>query len=211
MFAPESRRSYIRLPDKPRLEGLEALGRDGLIVLDELGTWFNSQNWQDKERLPIINWFLHARKLHWDVYFLVQSMSVIDGQLAKSLGEHVVEYRRTDRLSLPIAGTFLRALGVEKVLPIIHVAKIFYGHTNRICVGRWIYRGTDLYTAYDTAQVFTEQWRIENGELIDSRATYCPLTPYQENRIAYKQYLKEQIVKIDEYIYARQAQRGGRK
>lgn len=218
MFAPESRRTYIRLPDKPRLEDLEALGRGcveenearyGLIVLDELGTWFNTRNWQDKERLPVINWFLHARKLHWDVYFLVQSMSVIDGQLANSLAEHVVECRRTDRLSLPFAGTFLRALGVEKVLPKIHVAKIYYGHTNRIGVGRWIYRGKDLYAAYDTAQIFTEQWRIENGAMVDGRATFCPLPPYHENRIAYRNTLKDQITDIDHAIAARAAQQGG--
>lgn len=44
----------IRLPDKPSLNDLLAIGvgntsydesRNGLLVLDECGTWFNSRSW----------------------------------------------------------------------------------------------------------------------------------------------------------------------
>ena len=72
-----------RLPDKPRIEDMLALGdgyesenaRDndeshyGLIVLDECGTWLNSREWNDKGRRALIDWFLHARKRRWDVIF----------------------------------------------------------------------------------------------------------------------------------------------
>src|SRR5262245_55548026 len=61
LCGPQSRTTITRLPDKPRLCDLEALGygceeadytgkRFGLIVLDELGSWFNSRSWNDKER-----------------------------------------------------------------------------------------------------------------------------------------------------------------
>ncbi|GAL09053.1 hypothetical protein JCM19233_18 [Vibrio astriarenae] len=70
-----------RLPDKPQLIDLEAIGngnttydeaKNGLLVLDECGTWFNSRTWNDKSRQDVINWFLHARKLGWDLIFIVQ-------------------------------------------------------------------------------------------------------------------------------------------
>lgn len=58
-----------RIPDKPQLADLEAIGRgnesydeakNGLLVLDECGTWFNSRSWADKSRQAVIDWFLHA-------------------------------------------------------------------------------------------------------------------------------------------------------
>ena len=93
MFPETSKQSAIRLPDKPRLSDFEDLGKGcieedeskyGLIVLDELGTWFNSRNWRDKGRLDVIDWFLHARKMHWDIFFIVQSIDSLDGQLVNA-------------------------------------------------------------------------------------------------------------------------------
>ncbi|WP_337223689.1 zonular occludens toxin domain-containing protein, partial [Escherichia coli] len=79
----------IRIPDKPSLNDLLAIGtgntsydesRNGLLVLDECGTWFNSRSWGDKDRQPVIDWFLHARKLGWDIIFLIQDISIMDKQ-----------------------------------------------------------------------------------------------------------------------------------
>ena len=70
-----------RIPDKPVLADLESIGtgtdsydenKNGLLVLDECGTWFNARSWNDKSRQDVINWFLHARKLGWDIIFLIQ-------------------------------------------------------------------------------------------------------------------------------------------
>ena len=56
----------IRIPDKPSLNDLLVIGtgntsydesRNGLLVLDECGTWFNSRSWGDKDRQPVIDWF----------------------------------------------------------------------------------------------------------------------------------------------------------
>ena len=104
----DSKTSLTRIPDKPSLADLNALGSGcvegnedqyGLLVLDELGTWFNSRNWRDKGRLEVINWFLHARKLHWDIFLIVQNINSLDDQLVSALCEHLVVCKRTDRLT----------------------------------------------------------------------------------------------------------------
>ena len=55
----KSKTSYTRLPDQPTILDLESIGKGsdkvdektyGLLVLDELGTWLNSRNWNDKSR-----------------------------------------------------------------------------------------------------------------------------------------------------------------
>ncbi|MDX1751470.1 MAG: zonular occludens toxin domain-containing protein, partial [Methylophaga sp.] len=146
----------IRMPDKPRIEDLEAIGygypadepydesRFGDLVLDELGTWMNSRAYRDAERFPVLNWFLHARKYRWNVYLIVQHEEVIDKQLRDSLCEHLVTCSRTDRMR------FLRMK-----LPAGHMAHVYYGSSSQgMKVDTWYYRGKALYPAYDTGQVF---------------------------------------------------------
>lgn len=164
---PDSRVSITRLPDKPMLRDMDAIGlgceesdesKYGLLVLDELGTWFNSRNWRDKERLEVIDWFRHARKLHWDIFFIVQDLDSLDGQLVNALCEHLVVCKRTDRLTIPVIGPILKAFGASKVLPKIHVAKVYYGQTqSAMAVDRWWYRAKDLYAAYNTDQIFDDE------------------------------------------------------
>jgi hypothetical protein len=180
----DSRVSIIRVPDKPSLYDLDALGdgchgtdesKFGLLVLDELGTWFNSRNWRDKGRLEVIDWFLHARKKHWDIYFIVQNINSLDDQLVSALCEHLVICKRTDRLSIPIIGPVLKAFGATKVLPKIHVAKVHYGQTpSAMVVDRWWYRGKDLYGAYNTDQIFED----------DSVSVHSVLPSYYRNNVA---------------------------
>jgi hypothetical protein len=172
--------SIVRLPDKPRACDLEAIGlghdeekpdekRNGILVLDELATWLNSRSWRDKERQATIDWLMHARKKRWDVYLLVQDASVIDAQLRQSLCDHYVKCVRMDRI---------KVLGIKP--PRIHVAHIYYGHSaSGLYVGKWVYRGTDLFEAYDTEQVFKmDEMYTETGEVIDMRAPYSYLPPW---------------------------------
>jgi hypothetical protein len=158
-----------RIPDKPCLEDLEAIGignkdydesKNGLLVLDECGTWFNSRSWADKERQSIINWFLHARKLGWDILFIIQDISIVDKQARLALAEHVVYCRRMDRVSLPIVGGLIQALtGIRLTLPRAHLAIVKYGDSQTsLIVDRWLYRGKNLYRAYDTKQIFSETY-----------------------------------------------------
>jgi hypothetical protein len=206
MLPKTSKQTLIRLPDKPRRCDLEMLGRGceeeredryGAIVLDELATWFNSRNWRDKERLEIIDWFLHARKYHWDIYFIVQDIDSLDSQLINALCEHLVVCKRTDRLSIPVISSLARVAGIEKVLPKIHIASVFYGqNTSSIRVARWIYKGKDLYPAYNTAQVFTDQLQVLGGEVVDMRASYTQLSPYYRNSFPLIHCLQAQLSEL---------------
>lgn len=171
----------IRLPDKPRPEDMLALGpgydsddpRDndeskyGLIVLDECGTWLNSREWNDKERRKLIDWFLHARKHRWDVIFLIQDIESCDAQIVRSLCEHLVVCRRMDRFKI---------MGIG--LPRFHVANVYYGKTTEVPVDRWTYRGTDLFSAYDTRQVFRDGIEFFESGPVDMRASYTMLSAH---------------------------------
>ncbi|MDF1694099.1 MAG: zonular occludens toxin domain-containing protein [Zhongshania sp.] len=157
----------VRIPDKPSLEDLIILGKgnrsydenlNGLLVLDECGTWFNSRSWGDKTRQELINWFLHSRKLGWDIIFIVQDFSIIDKQARTALAEHLVICRRTDRLNIPfIGGIFKMITGSRLPVPKAHLAIVNYGASqNAVKVDTWTEIGTSLYSCYDTKQQFSE-------------------------------------------------------
>ncbi|PSU56796.1 zonular occludens toxin domain-containing protein [Photobacterium phosphoreum] len=164
----------LRVPDKPDVYDLQSIGvgnptfqrgkrdesKNGLLVLDECGTWFNSRSWNDKGRQELINWLLHARKLGWDIIFIVQHLSVIDKQARLTLAEHVVYCKRTDRLSIPVISPLLKMLtfGFFK-LPKIHVGIVKYGdEQNALTVDKWSCMGGSLYYCYDTLQVFSHNY-----------------------------------------------------
>jgi|TARA_R110000744_G_C19367798_1_gene562099 hypothetical protein len=155
----------IRLPDKPTLEDLENLpepyegdydeSKTGAIILDECGTWFNTREYRDKSRQPLINKLLHIRKAGWDVFFIIQHIEMIDKQVREGLGEHVVYCQRADRLGIPVLTPLMKLFGANVRPPKIHLAIVKYGtSTLSPVVDRWVYNGSDLYNAYDTRQVF---------------------------------------------------------
>lgn len=159
----------IRIPDKPTIQDLHAIGKgtdsydenkNGLLVLDECGTWFNSRNWQDKARTPVNEWFLHARKLGWDVILIIQDIGLLDSQARSAIAEHTVFCRRTDRLAIPFIGTFIKALTGSRIpLPKVHLARVVYGTSETdLLVDRWACHGTSLYAAYDTKQSFIDNY-----------------------------------------------------
>jgi hypothetical protein len=155
----------IRIPDKPTRDDLDAIGRgnevvdeprNGLLVLDECGTWFNSRSWQDKSRAGVNDWFLHARKLGFDVILIVQDESMIDSQARDAIGEHCVRCRRLDNIRVPLIGALIQTFtGIRLTLPRLHIASVRYGlEKDALVVDRWVYRGNDLFAAYDTRQAF---------------------------------------------------------
>ncbi len=158
----------IRVPDKPSKEDLDIIGkghdleypdenRHGALVLDECGTWFNSRTWNDKSRQELINWFLHARKLRWDVYFVVQDQNIIDKQIRDTICEHVVFVRRMDKLRIPFLGKLTKMLGYEIRPPKIHLGIVKYGSTDQHpTVDKWWFRGVDVYDLYDTEQIYSD-------------------------------------------------------
>lgn len=170
LIGPNAKQTrFYRIPDKPTLPDLQAIGtgtdsydenKNGLLVLDECGTWFNSRSWADKSRQDVINWFLHARKLGWDIIFLIQDLSIMDKQARVSLAEHVVYCRRLDRVTLPFVGSFYKFLtGSKMPLPKLHMGIVKYGDSqNALIVDRWTYTGRNLYSSYNTKQAFSDSY-----------------------------------------------------
>ncbi|NNN47430.1 zonular occludens toxin domain-containing protein [Vibrio sp. 2-2(8)] len=161
----------FRIPDKPTVDDLLVLGsanksydvkKDGLIVLDECGTWFNSRTWNDKSRQALIDHLLHIRKLGWDVIFIVQDISIVDKQARLALAEHTVFCRRLDRMQVPILSFLITLLTLGQLrlpLPKLHVGIVKYGdNTNSLTVDKWMLWGTDLYSSYDTKQMFRNNY-----------------------------------------------------
>lgn len=165
-----------RIPDQPTLNDLEAIGRgnvsydeslNGLLVLDECAIWLNARTWNDKTRQPILSWFTHARKIGWDIIFIVQNISLIDKQAREALGEHVVYCSRFDRLSIPFVSTIFGFIfGSRMPLPKIHLGVVKY---RDVVVERWVYRGSDLYYSYDTKQQFSSFY---------DKGVYSVIPPY---------------------------------
>lgn len=203
-LSPESRRSIIRIPDKPTAADMEAIGKgndtadeanNGLLVLDELGSWLNTRSWQDKERRPLLDWFIHARKLGWDLILIVQSIDMIDAQLRGMLAEHLVICRRLDRLKVPFVSGITKMVGVKTTLPKIHIGKVHYGETvNDMVVDRWIYTGKQFYNAYDTRQCFSPYY---------DKGVYSVLSPWHTvgRYLPEKQTLWERVDTVMEAIF----------
>lgn len=161
----------MRVPDKPTVDDLDAIGfgndtpdesRNGLLVLDELGSWLNARDWGDKTRRGVIDWLIHSRKKGWDVLFIAQHPSLIDKQVREALVEFHAVCRRLDRLKIPFIGGLLKLASgglLSGKLPKIHIAIVRYGATATALVAeRWVYRAHGIYQAYDTRQVFSPDY-----------------------------------------------------
>lgn len=166
LFSPgRSQCKIIRVPDLPSSQDLQLIGEgnpttnedmNGALILDELAISMNSRNYQDKDRQNLINWLVLARKLGWDVYYLVQDISMIDKQVREGLAEHVVYCRRLDRINVPFLGTLWKfATGCKLRAPRMHIATVKYGAAlHAPLADRWTYRGDKYFKAYDTRQKF---------------------------------------------------------
>lgn len=209
--------NVMRLPDQPDINDLNAIGYgnktydealNGGLFLDECGTWFNARNWADKSRKEVNDWFLHARKLGWDVFLIIQDVELLDAQARKAIAELTVFCRRLDRIGIPLIGPLWKII-TEKTLcmPRLHVATAYYGTSrNDLKSETWTYRGTQHYRSYDTKQLFKHRspgepvtkkkhWQEvdqETGEVTDRYrdievqenmdpeyfGTHCLLTPW---------------------------------
>lgn len=168
---PPGRRDVTcyRLPDRPTIADLELIGVGsekideetyGLVVLDECAAMLNARQFGDKGRQPMLDWFVHSRKLGWDTYFICQNPNQIDKQVREALVELSVSCKRLDKVRLPFIGTISKhLLGFEIRAPKVHVATVRYGvGPDALVNDRWTYRGVNLYQCYDTRQVFRENY-----------------------------------------------------
>lgn len=170
----------FRLPDRPTIADLRLIGVGsesvdestyGLVVLDECAAMLNARSFNDKGRKEMLDWFVHSRKLGWDSYFICQNPVQIDKQVRESLVELSVSCKRLDKVRVPFIGAISKnLLGHEIRAPKIHVATVRYGSGNEAMISdRWTYRGVALYEAYDTRQIFREDY---------SEGTFSYLSPW---------------------------------
>lgn len=170
LITPYAKNSCVyRLPDVPDLASFKAIGlgydgkmvgdeKNGLVVLDECARWLNSRSWNDKSRKELIDYFVHLRKLRWDMVLIIQDIEALDKQFRDLYCEHIVYCSRSDRYAIPFIGPILKLFWGEKVpLPRIHIGNVYYvvGHKENH-VENWVLRGNSLYEAYDTEQSFNE-------------------------------------------------------
>lgn len=193
VLRPSNPPRYARIPDKPTAFDLDALGHgnpdsydesmNGVLILDELGTWLNSRSFQDKGRAELLDWLIHARKKGWDVYLIVQNVVMIDKQVRDSLVEYSCNCVRMDKVKIPFIGWFIANIGEALgailgsnsfrkwgYLPFFHLVSARIGQgTNAVVADRWTYTGRDLHAAYDTRQIFRSDY--EHG-------TFSKLPPW---------------------------------
>jgi hypothetical protein len=145
------------IPPRPTSDDLRALGRGGetedtagLLILDECAVFLNSRDWNSADRKGVVDWFLHARKLKWDVLLIVQHQSMLDKQVREAICELLAVCRRMDRMNIPVLSWFWAVK-----LPRLHVAQVRYGmglHDPK--AETWVYRGTHLFACYATEAIF---------------------------------------------------------
>lgn len=171
----------IRMPDRPTAEDFEGLPtvhdtgveeNNGAIVLDECAVWLNAREWNGGDRQRIIDWLLHSRKRGWDLFFIVQSPGLLDKQARTTLFDYCVSCKRLDRLKIPMLGNLLKLLSLGMFsgnMPRVHLGVVTYGFgPGSPHADTWVYRGTGLYAAYRTTQLFTADREAGN---------YCHLWP----------------------------------
>jgi len=188
----------VRMPDVPAEHDLESLGmgydgeyqgesRNGLLVLDECGSFLNARDFNDKNRKGIQNWVIHARKKRWDVIFIIQHLEALDKQFRLMFAEHTVFCMRLDRMPIPFVSFIVKLItGFQLTFPKMHRGLVKYGSGQQaITVDTWWYRGTTLYSSYDTEQAFYPDEEQNN---------YTYLPPhyiYGDSTNAYKELVKK--------------------
>jgi hypothetical protein len=185
---PRNPGHIIRIPDKPTSDDLDAMGhgnpdsydedKNGVLILDELGTWLNSRSFQDKSRARLLDWLIHARKHGWDVYLIVQDAGMIDKQVREALIEYQVKCMRMDKVRIPFIGHFTGLIRARwAYLPKFHLATARVGTgPGAVVAERWQYLGKHLYPAYDTRQVFRSDYAHGSHSVLPAWDHIKPLT-----------------------------------
>lgn len=194
-LSKNSEEPIFRLPDRPRIEDFEALGRGcpegeksnfGCLLLDEAGTWLNCRDYRDKSRSAILDWFIHARKKGWDVFVAVQNESMIDNQIFGATGETIAICSRLDRFRIPVVSDLLEmffpsrfgpmAEKKKTIMPHLVKVKTYVGMPSRTNKANEtiVIKPNDFFNCYDTNYIFTEQleFRADGLGMWDARAVY---------------------------------------
>lgn len=171
LFGPFSRRTYIRVPDKPSVIDLEAIGRgydgpykrrgSGALVLDELGVWFNTRDFTDRKRALSLEWLAQARKYRWDCYYLMQDVEQVDKQLRVSFVQFTCRHVALEDVRIPFVGWLISLLFGKRAgyLPEFYVWTTRLGtNPQGIKTDGGQFLGRDVEGAYDTEQIYTDDY-----------------------------------------------------
>jgi hypothetical protein len=152
------------LPDVPHSSDLAELPlgnsdptnerQNGLLVLDEAGTFLNSRQWSAKDRQDVINWLLHSRKYGWDLLLMAQHVNLLDKQIRESLIETQGTLRCLDKVQVPLLSPFFKYFtGRPLHFPKYHFAVLRYGFGQGAPKSDTLFfRGSEFYSGYDTLQ-----------------------------------------------------------
>lgn len=167
MFGPYSRKTYVRVPDKPSAFDLLAAGhanpdsydeeKNGALVLDEMATWLNTRTFSDKGRADLLDFLAHARKFGWDCIYIMQNIVQVDKQMRESFVEFVVRHTRFDKVKIPFVGGILSALFGKRAgyFPKFHTAITRIGvNPQDLKTDSAMFAGKEIEACYDTRQVF---------------------------------------------------------
>lgn len=171
LLGPQSRSTYVRVPDKPRSFDLLAVGhgnpdsydeeKNGGMFLDELGTWLNTRTFGDKDRAAVLDYFAHGRKFGFDIWYIMQNVTQVDKQVREAFIEQTVRHTRFDKVRIPFVGGILSALFGKRAgfMPKFHVAVYRMGvNPQDMVTNRATFIGKEVEQAYDTRQVFQENY-----------------------------------------------------
>lgn len=184
LLPESSRATVVRVPDKPTAADLDAAGhgnpdsydedKNGILVLDELGSWLNTRSFQDKHRAGILDWFIHARKKGWDCYLIVQALDMVDKQVRVGVAEYLVKCVRLDKVRIPVVGRFLGKKHGK--LPRFHLANISLADVPGVKVDSEMFRADDVQTSYDTRQIFRDWERDPKTEAFHDETYQGPFS-----------------------------------
>lgn len=194
---PEEKGAFItRIPDFPRSEDLFALGqaydsldadkpetydesKNGIVVLDELLTSFNSRTWSSKDRMNVINWIVLSGKLGWDLIFIGQSFEAVDGQIRDTVIDRIGSCTSNENLYPGFIWNHLVKPIYLKIVGTKHLVFMYYGKakTKDNFSHKITHKKYELFNCYNTAQVFrkdVEAIELPNGKVgeKDNRAIY---------------------------------------
>lgn len=172
MFGQFSRSTYMRVPDKPTVLDLQAIGRGydgdkyqrrgaGALVLDELGVWFNTRDFSDKGRSDALSYLAQCRKYRWDVYYLMQDVEQVDKQLRVSFIQYTCRHVALEEVRIPFVGWLLSLLFGKRAgyLPEFYVWTTRLGtNPQAIKTDGGSFLARDIEGCYDTEQVFGDDY-----------------------------------------------------
>lgn len=171
----------FRVPDHPSSDDIKMCGKgndtkdpeeNGVAILDELATWFNSHNWNSKEAKQLNDLLVHLRKLGWDGLFQVQSIDSMNSQARKNIITSEARCSKVRKIHIPVISFLIRQVtGKVFKLPrsLMFHSMIMTNLEHGLIEEKLKYRGINLHKYYDTAQIFDENY---------PHGTFCYLTPW---------------------------------